>query len=379
VPEFIDRMLAWWFTGDERDQFVRGLAAIQTSLRPDNLEDRTSSLRSTSASAPGRAAPRTPGPGSSRWTVYGYFTSSVVQEEVLRPVIMPGRYRGMRSVGTMTMRRQDSWDAIVVGSGITGGWAAKDLTEAGLRVLVARSGAQHRAHRDYVEHVQAWQMPYRGWGDRRALEQDYAIQRKCYACDEWSSKFFVNDRENPYIQDAGTAFDWIRGRHVGGRSITWGRQVYRWSDLDFDANARDGVGVDWPIRYKDIEPWVPTRRALHRRNGTAGRTRPAARRRVPAAHGDELRRARRRRRDPETVGSRPRDDDRARGDPHPGPQWSRRLSLLRSLRAWLHHALLLHEPRQAPCPRRAPPDGSHSGPTAWFAGRRAMGDARRYP
>ena len=153
------------------------------------------------------------------------------------------------------MRRQDSWDAIVVGSGITGGWAAKELTEAGLRVLVLEAGRNIEPSRDYVEHMQSWQMPYRGWGDRHSLEKDYATQRKCYACDEWSSKFFVNDRENPYIQDAGTAFDWIRGRHVGGRSITWGRQVYRWSDLDFDANARDGVGVDWPIRYKDIELW----------------------------------------------------------------------------------------------------------------------------
>ena len=106
-----------------------------------------------------------------------------------------------------------------------------------------------------MEHVQAWQMPFRGWGDRRALERDQPVQRRCYACDEWSSKFFVNDRDNPYVTDSGTGFDWIRGRQVGGRSLTWGRQVYRWSDLDFEANARDGVAVDWPIRYRDIEPW----------------------------------------------------------------------------------------------------------------------------
>jgi choline dehydrogenase-like flavoprotein len=155
----------------------------------------------------------------------------------------------------MTVTRQETWDAIVVGSGITGGWAAKELCEAGLRVLVLEAGRDIEPTRDYVEHVQAWQMAFRGWGDRRALERDQPVQRRCYACDEWSSKFFVNDRDNPYLTDPGTGFDWIRGRHVGGRSLTWGRQVYRWSDLDFEANARDGIAVDWPIRYRDIAPW----------------------------------------------------------------------------------------------------------------------------
>ncbi len=153
------------------------------------------------------------------------------------------------------MPRQEMWDAIVVGSGITGGWAAKELCEAGLRTLVLEAGRAIEPSRDYAEHVQAWEMPFRGWGDRRALEHSQAVQRKCYACDEWSAKFFVNDRDNPYVTDAGTSFDWIRGRQVGGRSLTWGRQVYRWSDLDFEANARDGVAVDWPIRYRELAPW----------------------------------------------------------------------------------------------------------------------------
>src|SRR5204863_393450 len=83
-------------------------------------------------------------------------------------------------------------------------------------------------------------------------ERDQFIQRHCYACNEYSGKFFVNDRENPYSFDPDKPFHWIRGRQVGGRSIMWGRQVYRWSDLDFGANARDGFGVDWPIRYADI-------------------------------------------------------------------------------------------------------------------------------
>ncbi|MEP6573474.1 MAG: GMC family oxidoreductase [Gemmatimonadota bacterium] len=147
------------------------------------------------------------------------------------------------------------FDAIVVGSGITGGWAAKELTERGLRTLVLEAGRSIDPKIDYCEHVQPWEKPFRGYGDRRALEQNQPIQKHCYACDEWSGKFFVDDLENPYTFDDDKPFHWIRGRQVGGRSIMWGRQVYRWSDQDFEANARQGIGVDWPIRYKDIEPW----------------------------------------------------------------------------------------------------------------------------
>ena len=98
-------------------------------------------------------------------------------------------------------------------------------------------------------------MHFRGLGDRKSLERDYPMQRRCYACDEVGHKFFVKDGENPYTTADGAPFTWFRGRQVGGRSITWGRQVYRWSDIDFSANAKDGHGNDWPIRYKDIAPW----------------------------------------------------------------------------------------------------------------------------
>lgn len=155
----------------------------------------------------------------------------------------------------MRPAQDTTYDAIVVGSGISGGWAAKELCERGLRTLVLEAGRDIDPGTDYVEHVQAWELPFRGRGDRRALERDQPIQRNCYACDEWGSKFFVNDRENPYENDPDKPFMWFRGRQVGGRSIMWGRQVYRWSDLDFEANAREGIGVDWPIRYADIAPW----------------------------------------------------------------------------------------------------------------------------
>ncbi len=153
------------------------------------------------------------------------------------------------------MPRTTKYDAIVVGSGMTGGWAAKELTEHGLRTLVLEAGPDTVPERDYVEHVEPWRMPFRGRRDRQRLERDQWIQRDCYACDEWAAKFFVNDRENPYSTPADKPFKWIRGRQVGGRSIMWARQVYRWSDLDFEANLREGVGVDWPIRYADIAPW----------------------------------------------------------------------------------------------------------------------------
>src|SRR5882757_8066137 len=149
-----------------------------------------------------------------------------------------------------------SYDAIVVGSGITGGWAAKELTEKGLNTLILEAGRPIKPEQDFVEHVPAWELKFRGWDKREERAKTQFVQRECYyACDEYSNKFFVKDSENPYTSDPGKHFAWIRGRQVGGKSLTWGRQSYRWSDLDFEANIKDGIAVDWPIRYADLAPW----------------------------------------------------------------------------------------------------------------------------
>ncbi len=148
-----------------------------------------------------------------------------------------------------------TYDAIVIGSGITGGWAAKELTEKGLDTLVLEAGRPIEPSKDYVEHVPVWKKKFRDMGDRNRFNREQPIQQKCNALDELNSKFFVNDNQNPYTTDEGKPFAWIRGRQVGGKSIIWGRQSYRWSDLDFEANLRDGIAIDWPIRYQDIAPW----------------------------------------------------------------------------------------------------------------------------
>jgi choline dehydrogenase-like flavoprotein len=156
----------------------------------------------------------------------------------------------------MSPQRNEPYDAIVVGSGITGGWAAKELTERGLRTLVLERGRHVEHGKDYVtEWTQPWELPHRGKGDPALYARDYPIQSKNYAFEEATKHFFVNDREHPYAVDEGKPFRWIRGYQLGGRSLIWGRACWRWSDLDFEANARDGHGVDWPIRYADLAPW----------------------------------------------------------------------------------------------------------------------------
>jgi choline dehydrogenase-like flavoprotein len=149
--------------------------------------------------------------------------------------------------------RQNTYDAIVIGSGISGGWAAKELCEKGLRTLLLERGRNVEHIRDYTDSTKdVWELRHRG-AITEEDRKDSPIQSKIYAYDEVSKHFFLNDREHPYIQVK--PWMWMRGYQLGGRSLVWGRQCYRWSDLDFEANHKEGVGIDWPIRYKDIEPW----------------------------------------------------------------------------------------------------------------------------
>lgn len=148
------------------------------------------------------------------------------------------------------------WDAIVIGSGMTGGWAAMELTRHGLRTLVLDAGRPLVPERDAREHVAPFEMPFRGLNDRRAIDARQPVQQKSVSFDEISRRYWVDDVDNPYeTPDDARHFDWFRARQVGGKSAVWGRQVYRMSDLDFEANVRDGVGIDWPIRYADLAPW----------------------------------------------------------------------------------------------------------------------------
>ncbi|RMG31560.1 MAG: GMC family oxidoreductase [Bacteroidetes bacterium] len=148
---------------------------------------------------------------------------------------------------------ETTFDAIVIGSGISGGWAAKELTEKGLKTLLLERGRDVK-HGEYpTANMEAWDSEGRGQLPLEELKKYPKQSRTGYTIRAESAHWFVNDLENPYSEVK--RFDWMRGYHVGGRSIMWGRHSYRWSDLDFEANAKDGFGVDWPIRYKDVEKW----------------------------------------------------------------------------------------------------------------------------
>lgn len=153
------------------------------------------------------------------------------------------------------MAQKKVYDAIVVGSGATGGWAAKALTERGLTVLVLEAGRQLDPMKDYTEHHFPYDLKYRGVAPGNVYAPRQPIQSRCYACNEYSAHLFVDDIDNPYTTPEGKPFWWIRGRQVGGRSLTWGRQSYRYSDYEFKAAERDGYDQPWPISYKDLEPY----------------------------------------------------------------------------------------------------------------------------
>ncbi len=148
--------------------------------------------------------------------------------------------------------QQNTYDAIVIGSGISGGWAAKELCEKGLKTLVLERGRAVE-HGDYPTATKApWEMKHHGKIPKSVLEENPVVA-KCYAFDEFTEHFFVKDKEHPYEQEK--PFDWIRGYQVGGKSLLWARQTQRWSDYDFAGPKRDGYAVDWPIRYDDLAPW----------------------------------------------------------------------------------------------------------------------------
>lgn len=145
------------------------------------------------------------------------------------------------------------YDAIVIGSGISGGWAAKELCEKGLKTLVLERGRNVEHIKDYTTAMTPpWGFIHRDELSLKTREENPIVSR-CYAFNEGTEHFFVKDKEHPYIQTK--PFDWIRGYQVGGKSLLWARWTQRWSEMDFEANIKDGTAIDWPIRYKEIEPW----------------------------------------------------------------------------------------------------------------------------
>ncbi len=152
-----------------------------------------------------------------------------------------------------TGKEQHTYDAIVIGSGISGGWAAKELCDHGLKTLILERGKNVVHLKDYPTATKGpWEFPHRT-REPIAVTEENPVVARCYAFSEASEHFFVKDKQHPYVQDK--PFDWIRGYQVGGKSLLWARQTQRWSKYDFEGPGRDGFAVDWPIRYEDIAPW----------------------------------------------------------------------------------------------------------------------------
>lgn len=146
-----------------------------------------------------------------------------------------------------------TYDAIVVGSGISGGWAAKELTENGLKVLMLERGENIEHITGYTNALKApWEIPHRDRLTTKIREEQAVLTRDGFM-HEANADYWVKDTESPYVEVR--PFSWFRGYHVGGRSLMWGRQSYRWNKWDYEANLADGAGVDWPIRYEDMAPW----------------------------------------------------------------------------------------------------------------------------
>ncbi len=147
----------------------------------------------------------------------------------------------------------NTFDAIVIGSGISGGWAAKELTEKGLKVVMLERGRNIEHVKDYVNaNKEPWEFPHRG-NPTQQMKKDFPALKRDYPLNEETFGMWADEKESPYTEVK--RFDWYRGYHVGGRSLLWGRQSYRHSKFDFEANAKEGIAVDWPIRYDDLAPW----------------------------------------------------------------------------------------------------------------------------
>jgi len=151
---------------------------------------------------------------------------------------------------------EEVFDAIVVGSGITGGWAAKELTKNGLKTLMVERGPIVEHRKDYItEGKPPWEFDLRTKVTQKEKDEYYKVQQQCYAFHEGTKHFFVKDNESPYQHPDNKPFSWIRGNQLGGKSLLWHRQSYRWSQFDFEANAKDGIGNPWPIGYGDLAKW----------------------------------------------------------------------------------------------------------------------------
>jgi choline dehydrogenase-like flavoprotein len=147
------------------------------------------------------------------------------------------------------------YDALIVGSGASGGWVAKELAEQGMHVLMLEAGPARIPSRDFTEHAWPYQVRYRGFGNQKRMLEEQPVQRLCYACDDYSHEFFVNDNEHPYTFPEDKPFMWIRGRQVGGKTYCWARESYRYSDYEFQAANRDGYEQNWPFAYAELEPF----------------------------------------------------------------------------------------------------------------------------
>ena len=149
------------------------------------------------------------------------------------------------------------FDAIVIGSGMSGGWAAKELSEKGLKVLVLERGRELSVEKDYTDMLLPWELPNLDRINEDELKKSYPMQSRSvgYALHETTKHFWVKEDEQPYETPEDAPFEWVRGYHSGGKSLLWSRQSYRFGPQDFESNKKDGHGVDWPIRYEDLAPW----------------------------------------------------------------------------------------------------------------------------